>query len=486
MIVSEVTATDVAQKVKLIIPKGTIVKNRFDQMVSSISIKQSGQSLAAGLDSRVISLCYDIQPSDTTFDPSATLVFIFTDSELPEEISENSLYIALWEPVAGEWIDLGGDIDPAAHVVSVPVQHLSTYALMAHTRPATFELSDFTLSSPEVGLGEGITFSVLVTNSGDLTGNYGVSLKLDDTVVETKTITLDGRDSETVYFNTRPATAGEHKASIGDLSATFFVNGARAPAAFVTNNLAVSPTEITLGGGVVISVLVSNIGNSPGTYNTILRIDNTEVQAREVELASGESQEVSFNITPETVGQHVVTIGGAQVTYIVQAPLPGSTGESVNTGAKISSFSATPVYDPETGRLISTRMEYQLDRLQEQLAEIKLILKIFYEGEPLEEIPLLSLTQLQSDGYSGSLVYIPSAGWKTGLYSFQAELYEGENSIQSTEPQPFTVTPQDIARVVSWKTLGIVIGAALIVTAVILAIVLVRRREMLHGYYGDK
>lgn len=480
-IVSEVVATDVDRKVKLIIPKDTVVKNRFGQIVSHISIKQSEESLIAGPDSRVISQFYNIQPSQATFEPSATLVFQFTDSELPEEISENNLYIVLWEPVTGEWIDLGGEVDPAAHIVSVPIQHLSTYALMAHTRPAAFECSDFTLSSQEVGHGEIISFSVLVANVGDLTGDYGVSLEIDGGVIETKTVTLGGGDSETVYFNVTPASVGEHKASIGDLSAIFVVNEGQAPASFVTSNLVVSPTEINLGDGVYIRVLVSNIGDLSGTYNMVLRVDDTAVDAKEIEVAGGQSKVVSFNITPEALGQHAVTIDGLQATYFVKAPLVYFSREPVNPGIVISDFVATPVYDPETDKLTSTKIEYQLDGLQEQLAEAGLILKIFYEGEPLEEIQLLSPAQLQSDEYSGSYIYIPSAGWKTGLYSFQAELYEGGNSIQSIEQQQFTVTPQDISTVFAWSTLAKIIGATLIVTVGILAIVFVRRRDMLRS-----
>jgi hypothetical protein len=153
----------------------------------------------------------------------------------------------------------------------------------------------------------------------------------------------------------------------------------------------------------------------------------------------------------------------------------------VNSKAEISGFRVTPVYDTQTGRLVSIGLEYQLDGSQEQIAGTELTLKVFYEGELLEEMPLLSLNHLQSEGNSDSLSYSPSAGWKTGLYSFQVGLYEGDSIIQSTEQAQFTVTPEAIAAVVSWKTLGIIIGTSLILAGIVVAAVLIRRRDMLRG-----
>ena len=156
--------------------------------------------------------------------------------------------------------------------------------------------------------------------------------------------------------------------------------------------------------------------------------------------------------------------------------------EVSSAGLKISNFNVTPVYDTETGKLVSARIDYQINEPEELAPEAELTLKVFFDGEPLEEVPLLPLSQLQSDGNIGSLGYIPSLGWRTGLYTFQAELYEGQSSVQSTEQCQFTVTPESITKVVSWRTLGIVIGAAVISVMVILALILYRRRDMLRDY----
>jgi len=117
--------------------------------------------------------------------------------------------------------------------------------------------------------------------------------------------------------------------------------------------------------------------------------------------------------------------------------------------------------------------------------ESELTVKVLYEGEFLEEIPLLSVGQLQPDVNTGSLGYIPSLGWRAGLYTFQVALYEGESLIDSPEQSEFTVTPESVAAVVSWRTLGIIIGSMVILIMIVLAFVLYRRREMFRAYSDD-
>ena len=115
----------------------------------------------------------------------------------------------------------------------------------------------------------------------------------------------------------------------------------------------------------------------------------------------------------------------------------------------------------------------------------ELTVKVSFEGEALEEIPMLDLDQSQIDGNTCSLGqgYIPSLGWSTALYTFNAELRDGESVIyQSTEQRQFMVTPESVTKVVSWKTLGVVIGSMVIVIVLTVALVLYHRRDMLRDY----
>ena len=125
------------------------------------------------------------------------------------------------------------------------------------------------------------------------------------------------------------------------------------------------------------------------------------------------------------------------------------------------------------GKLISTRIDYQISNAEELTPEAELILKVLLDGEPLEEISLLALSQLQPDSNTGSLNYIPTVtGWSAGLYTFQAELYEDEQSVDSPMQGQFRVTPEAITAVVSWQTLGVIIGATLVLVVIVVVLVL--------------
>ncbi len=108
------------------------------------------------------------------------------------------------------------------------------------------------MSPTEVDTGESITISVLITNTGDLTGSYELTLKLDNITVATKDATLAGGASQTVTFTTVKDIAGTYIVNIGGLSGTFTVKPAPAPALEPKPALAPEPAQ----GGTVYQVTI--------------------------------------------------------------------------------------------------------------------------------------------------------------------------------------------------------------------------------------
>jgi hypothetical protein len=75
----------------------------------------------------------------------------------------------------------------------------------------------------EAEAGEEVTISVLVLNSGDLTGGYVVTLKVDNDVVATREITLAGGSSELVSFAVL-RDAGTYQFEINGVTGSFVVS----------------------------------------------------------------------------------------------------------------------------------------------------------------------------------------------------------------------------------------------------------------------
>jgi hypothetical protein len=476
-VVLDVIAEDDAQKVELVIPKDIIVRSHSGQTVSSIIMKPSTDSLAPNAGSVPVGPAYNIQPSGITFSPSATLIFKYNEADIPDGLSENSLYIALWDPDNLSWIDLGGNVDQEENTVSVEVEHLSTYALMAHARPAGFEFSDLTIDRSEIYPGDQATLSVVISNTGDFAGTYQYNLKLDDVAVETRTVDLAGLESQALQFTLTTDIVGEHIASIGDASASFTVIKPLAPARFMTSNLAVSPSEVADGDSMDIFVLVMNAGDLPGEYQVTLKIDDEEVQNLDIQLDGGESKLLNFSAVAGPMGQHVVSINNLTAVYTVQTP--ADTGEVIGTPVDIADFQADPVYSIETGKIISTHISYSLSGSLDQIVGGGLSLKVYRDGMLLEEVPLQWLNQPKSD----DLEYTPALGWEAGLYTCLAELRTTTSRTRIAGPAQFMVAPESVTKVVSWKILGIIISVTLAVTLILVTIVIFRRRDMLSWHY---
>ena len=161
---------------------------------------------------------------------------------------------------------------------------------------------------------------------------------------------------------------------------------------------------------------------------------------------------------------------------------PASPSATEVSAPELNSFSISPSYDQGTNKLVYAGIVYEMSQTWESFPNTRLLLTVFRDGQFLEQVPLLTLSQLQSDGKTGALSYIPPAGWEIGEYIFQAELYEAERLVQDTPLQHLIVTSESIATVVRWKTLSIIIGAALVLITIIVALVLYRRRGTLRDY----
>jgi hypothetical protein len=81
------------------------------------------------------------------------------------------------------------------------------------------------------------------------------------------------------------------------------------PAAFEVTSLNISPSEVTVGETVSIAAEVSNIGDSAGTYNAVLTVDGATVETKDIALAAGASQMVTFSLVKDTPDTYQVSIG---------------------------------------------------------------------------------------------------------------------------------------------------------------------------------
>ena len=219
----DITAKSDDGEVKLNISKGTIGKKKGGQSLRIITMTKMGEPPAPPADSDVIGLVYDCSPDGATFDPPISMTFKYDPSLIPAGTSEENLVVAFWDEEADEWVELAGTVDPDSNTITAEVSHFTAFTILIPTRPAAFTIADLVITPDEVEVGETVIISASVTNNGDLTGTYEVTLKINDAVMKTKEVEVAGGDSEKVSFRITGDTARTYTVDVNGLSGSFVV-----------------------------------------------------------------------------------------------------------------------------------------------------------------------------------------------------------------------------------------------------------------------
>lgn len=126
----------------------------------------------------------------------------------------------------------------------------------------------------------------------------------------------------------------------------------------------------------------------------------------------------------------------------------------------IGGFGAVPNHFTETGRLAFAEVVYTINNLYQRMVDVEVILKVSLDGEPLEEISLVTFGSLDTGRTGGRYNYTPSKGWESGEYSFRLELYTGGELYTRTLEQKLKVElPPPVNRV----HIGAIIAAVVVI-----------------------
>jgi len=109
----------------------------------------------------------------------------------------------------------------AAGNLAVSDEH--TFTTLGKAPAAIFTTRDLSISPTEVNIGETVTISVTVANTGTASGSYEVALKLNGVTEATKKVTVAAAKSESVSFTVSKDKAGTYSVDIDGLTGSFTV-----------------------------------------------------------------------------------------------------------------------------------------------------------------------------------------------------------------------------------------------------------------------
>jgi hypothetical protein len=89
--------------------------------------------------------------------------------------------------------------------------------------PANFSVSNLVIAPERVKQGEKVTVSAMVTNNGEIPGNYSMVLKLKGAVESTEEISLGPGENQKVAFNITKNTPGFYNVEVEGLTGRFVI-----------------------------------------------------------------------------------------------------------------------------------------------------------------------------------------------------------------------------------------------------------------------
>jgi len=191
-------------------------------------------------------------------------------------------------------------------------------------KPAEFIIFNLTITPAMVEPGEEVTVTFLVTNVGEETGTCTINLNVEGEPT-TMEVTLEGGKSEELEFKVKREAEGTYRVEVDGLSGTFEVRAPPVPlkpAEFIISDLSITPAEVEPEEAVIISVLVTNVGEEMGECAIVLK---TTLGTESWEFTTfhtvdgGESETSEFTLKPNFGGTYAVDINGLPGSFTVTA-----------------------------------------------------------------------------------------------------------------------------------------------------------------------
>ena len=318
-VLKPIEATSEDGMLTLTIPEGTIALDKDGKRLKDLQAAVDESPPEAPKAAHIIGLAYDFGPDGATFDPPITLEYTYDPGALPEGVAPEDLVIAYWD--GDEWVELVCVVDTVNNTITASVDHFTTFAIIGAVTPppAVFAVSSLSISPATVNIGETVTISLVVTNTGGKSGSYIVTLDINGVKEADETVTVAAGDSQEVSFSVTKEDAGIYSVTVAELTGSFTVV---APAAFSVSDLSLQPAQVKPGEAVTISASVANTGGEPGSYTVVLKIDGVKEAEKTVTIAAGESLDVSFSVTKEEADTYTVTVDGLSGSFTVAPAEP--------------------------------------------------------------------------------------------------------------------------------------------------------------------
>ena len=162
------------------------------------------------------------------FNPAVILEINYNPQAVPEDAS--AIFIAYYDEATGLWVPLNA---PSGYVAETGtaaalVSHFTPFAVLAKLPTAYFAVSNLDISPSQVKIGEEVTISAQVANTGGMSGEYTLVMNVEGLPQASQVVELSAGQSQEVSFTVALDAAGSYQVEIGGLQGSFVVVAAEA------------------------------------------------------------------------------------------------------------------------------------------------------------------------------------------------------------------------------------------------------------------
>ena len=177
---------------------------------------------------------------------------------------------------------------------------------------AKFELSSLEVSQEVCLAGDTVMVSATLANTGNAVGDYVTELLVNDAMEETQTFTLEPGSSQSLSFTLIKSEPGRYAIQLAELTASFIVLEA--------SNFKVSPSQVEVDQPVTVTADLQNTAETQATYHCCLACQGKEVEVKDITVAGGSIEKVTFTLSQATSGMYNIELLGLSGSFKVLRP----------------------------------------------------------------------------------------------------------------------------------------------------------------------
>jgi hypothetical protein len=182
-----------------------------------------------------------------------------------------------------------------------------------------------------IALDDSPEIKVEVWNRGLLGGTYSATYSVDGKAQDDVQFPLAGGQGREMTLSLPNGVArGPVTLSLGGASVAA---QAVAPPAFAVAPLRVDPSPAKQGDAVKLETSVKNTGDIAGTFGGKLLVNGRELLTQPVEIAPGQTRNVTYDLTADRAGAYELALGDATADFLIVKPVRLANGYVVKRSA---------------------------------------------------------------------------------------------------------------------------------------------------------